>query len=171
MSTSHRENATRGSDIYLHMQAVRAGKIKGESQVAGHIGDILVSGWHWSVASDSAIGSNKPRSRRSYSALRVTKKIDMATTALMSSLAKNDEIKEAKLTMRKSGGEPIDYLTITLSGARISGLEHTVQSNGDTVEELSISFTTVEVEYQPQGSAGLASGGTTKFNDDVLGEQ
>ena len=36
-------------------------------------------------------------------------------------LATNDEIKEAKLTMRKPGSEQVDYFLITLNNARCRG--------------------------------------------------
>ena len=111
-------SAGAGSDMFLHVQAKRAGKIKGEARQLGHEDDIIVRGWRWSVSQASALGSTQALSRRSYSALTVIKGIDHATTGLMAALATNDEIKEARLSMRKAGGEQEVYFVIRLEGAR-----------------------------------------------------
>src|SRR5262249_32845245 len=114
------------SDIFLALQAKRAGKIKGESTVQDHTDDIVVRSWHWAVSGNQAVNSAQAFARRSYSGLTITKSIDSATTALLSALATNDEIKEAVMTMRKGGGEQVDYFVATLNGGRIANIEHTV---------------------------------------------
>lgn len=154
------------SDIFLHVKAKRAGKIKGEATSAPHADDIIVQSWRWGVSAAPAVGSITPAGRRSYSGLTVIKSIDTATTGLMSALATNDEIKEAKLTMRRAGGEQVDYFVISLEGARISALEHSVTAQGDTIESLTLLFQKVEVEYRPQKATG-GRGGSFVFNDDI----
>jgi type VI secretion system secreted protein Hcp len=155
------------SDIFLSVQTKRAGKVKGEAVTPGHEDDILVKAWHWGVSAGSAIGSVQANSRRSYTGLTVVKGIDSATTALMSAMVTNDEVKEAKLTMRRAGGEQIDYLLITLKGGRISQLEHRTDASGEALETLTVLFTKVEVEYRPQKTTGL-KGGSFVFNDEIL---
>jgi type VI secretion system secreted protein Hcp len=159
--------ASSASDIFLHLQAKRAGKIKGESVAPGHEDDIQVRSWRWGVSSAAAIGSVQATGRRSYTGLTVVKHIDAATTPLMSALATNDEIKEAKLTMRKAGEGQIDYFLITLKGARVSQLEHQVDATGEAMEVVTILFTKVEVEYRTQKSTG-GRGGSTVFQDEIL---
>lgn len=159
-------HAQEGSDIFLHVQTKRAGKVKGESKVAGHVDDIVVSGWHWGLSASTAIGTAQATGRRSYTALTVRKGIDAATTPLMSALATNDEVKEARLTMRRAGGQQDDYFIITLRGARISGVEHEVEGDGSTRENVTIAFTQVEVEYRLQGASGVRGGATT-FTDQL----
>jgi type VI secretion system secreted protein Hcp len=153
-------------DIYLHVQTKRAGKIKGEAKAKDHTDDIEVAGWHWGVTSPTALGTGQATARRSWTALTVTKQIDAATTPLMSALVTNDEVKEAKLTMRRAGGEQLDFFTITLRGARIGGVQHEVQADGNTLETVTIYFTQVEVEYVPQRTAG-GRGGSTTFTDSL----
>jgi type VI secretion system secreted protein Hcp len=137
-----------GADFFLHVQTKRAGKVKGESTSPGHADDIIVTGWAWG----------------SYSALTVHKQVDSTTTALMSALVTNDEVKEAKLSLRRAGGEQEDYLVITLKAARITSLQHSGADDGSTRETLTIAFTEVEVQYRPQQSSGVR-GGTFVFND------
>ena len=155
------------SDIFLHVQTKRAGKIKGESVVAGHVDDIVLNTWQWGLAASSAIGSNQATGRRSYTALTVQKCIDQSTTGLMSALATNDLVKEAKLTMRKAGGTQEDYFILTLKDARITGVSHTTAADGQTTESVAIMFTKVDVEYRPQKTTG-GRGGSFTFNDELV---
>jgi len=159
--------AARGDcDIFLHVQTKRAGKVKGEARAAGHADDITVSGWRWGLSVSSSVGMTRETSLRSYQALTVYKSIDSATTALMSALATNDEVKEAKLTMRRAGGEQEDFFLVTLKDARIASVEHEADTDGDTRETVSISFTQVEVEYRGQRVTG-GRGAASVFTDSL----
>jgi type VI secretion system secreted protein Hcp len=152
------------ADYFLHLQTKRAGRLRGEASALGHEESILLVGWSWGMTSGAAVGDTQATARRSYSALTVVKHIDSASTALMSALATNDEVKEAKLTLRRAGGGQQDYLTITLKGARITSLHHSGDANGQTLENVTIAFNEVEVQYHPQKSGGLR-GGATSFHD------
>jgi type VI secretion system secreted protein Hcp len=153
-------------DIFLHVMAKRAGKVKGEAKSAGHADDIVVNGWRWGLSVSASVGMTRETSLRSYTALTVFKGIDSATTALMSALATNDEIKEARLSMRRAGGEQEDFFLITLKDARIASVQHEVDGEGDTRETLTLSFTQVEVEYRGQRASG-GRGASTVFNDSL----
>lgn len=155
-----------GADFYLHVQTKRAGKLKGESVAPQHKDDILVERWSWGVNTGSAVGEARATARRSYQALTVVKSIDTATTALLSALATNDEVKEAKLSARRAGGGQDDFFIITLKGARISSLQHQGKEDGGTEEVMTIAFTEVEVEYRSQQGSGQR-GGAYIFNDSL----
>lgn len=155
------------ADIYLSVQTKRAGKVKGEAVTPGHEDDIVVHGWNWGVAASSALGSSQATGRRSYRGLTVVKHIDAATTALMAALATNDEVKEAKLTMRKSGSEQIDYFLVTLQKARVTAVDHSTDAQGNTLETVTLQFQKVSVEYRPQKSAG-GRGASLTFEDEIL---
>ncbi len=165
MATQHAGSGK--SDIFLHVQAKRAGKLKGESKVANHVDDIQVESWMWGVSSFSAADSTQARARRSYTALTLFKRIDLASTALMSALATNDEIKEVKLTMRKSGGDPLDYFVIRLAGARLEQVTQEVFPTGEARERVDIVFTKVEVEYKQQDANGRLVNNVS-FSDEIL---
>lgn len=155
-----------GADVFLHVQTKRAGKIKGEAVAPGHADDIVVSAWQWGVSANAALGSTVATARRSYQALTVHKQLDTATTALLSALATNDEIKEAKLTLRRAGGQQDDFFSITLSDARIASLQHSGDDSGGTREVVTIAFTKVQVEYKPQKTSGQRGGACT-FQDEL----
>jgi type VI secretion system secreted protein Hcp len=155
------------SDVFLSVQTKRAGKIKGEGTTDGHTDEINVLSWGWGISANTAIGSTERTARRVYKHLVVTKRIDTASTGLLSALATNDEVKEAKLTMRKAGGDALDYFTMTLNDARVIAVDIEVGADGRPIERVSIAFTKIAIEYQRQQSAGLASGAFS-FNDEVL---
>ena len=154
-------------DVFLSVQTKRAGKLKGESRAVDHTDEIVVQGWSWGLAASSALGSSQATGRRSYKNLVVTKRIDSSSTSLMSVLATNDEVKEAKLSMRKAGEGQRDYFTIKLSGARLEQVTHEVSATGEARERVDIVFTKVDVEYKQQDTAGrLAT--NVSFSDEIM---
>jgi type VI secretion system secreted protein Hcp len=155
------------ADLFLHLQAKRAGKIKGEATAPGHVDDIVVKGWAWGLAASSAIGSTAPTARRSYKALTLTKGVDRASTALMSALVANDEIKEAKVALRRAGGGQDEYYVIVLANGRIASLDQTVDAQGNAVETVSLVFNKIDVEYRQQQQVGSA-GATSTFADEIF---
>jgi len=154
------------ADVFLHVQTARAGKIKGEATDPKHTDDIEVAGWQWGLTASSALGSTQATSRRSYSALTVIKRVDQATTALMSALATNDAVKEAKLTLRRAGGDQEPFFIITLKEARITSVQHQGDGDASTHETVTFAFNKVEVEYRPQKATG-SRGGSTTFTDEL----
>lgn len=154
-------------DVFLSVQTKRAGKLKGESHAVEHKEEIVVQGWSWGMSASSALGSAQATGRRTYKNLVVTKRIDSSSTSLMSVLATNDEVKEAKLSMRKAGEGQRDYFIIKLSNARVSSLDIECGENGDAIERITFAFNKIEVNYELQQASGQRGGGTT-FQDEIL---
>jgi len=155
------------ADAFLHVQTQRAGKIKGEGSAQGHVDDIEVRTWHWGVAAGTAIGSGAVTARRQYKHLVITKGIDTASTGLLSALARNDVVVEAKLMLRKAGGEALDYYRMTLGDARVVGIDLDVDAFGYPTETVSFAYAKIDVEYKRQQHAGTSAGSST-FTDAVL---
>jgi len=166
MSTTKQAGVASDADMFLSVQARRAGKIKGEASTQGHEEDIEVRSWTWGVSSAAAIGSVQATGKRQYKHLAVVKGIDSASTGLLAALATNDEIKEAKLALRKAGGDALDYYTMTLGQARIVAIDIGVDEHGWPTETIAFAYTKIEVEYKRQQASGI-SGASTSFNDDV----
>ncbi|MDQ6684701.1 MAG: type VI secretion system tube protein Hcp [Pseudomonadota bacterium] len=167
MSSDGYPAAVSGSDIFLHVKTKRAGKIKGESRTDKHVDDIEVMAWHWGVEAGSAIGSGAATSRRHYKSLVVEKRIDAASTGLLSALATNDEIKEAVLTLRKAGGSALDYYKMTIANARVIGIDVAVDCAGGPTETVTMAYTKIDIQYVSQTAAG-GNAATTSFNDELL---
>lgn len=154
------------TDTYLHLQTRRAGKVKGECIAPGHADDIAVRAWSWGVSAPTAMGSVQATVRRSYKNLTFVKGADTASTALLSALATNDEVKEARLMMRKAGEGQQDFFRMTLKNARITAVDLDASEDGDVCERVTIAFTKVEIEYTPQQRTGQR-GAAYVFTDDV----
>ena len=154
-----------GQDIFLMVQGQKAGKINGESEDSGHKDEIDVLSWSWGMVSPTDLATGQAARKYSAQALTVTKRVDKASTALMSALTGNETITKAVLTVRKAGkkGVPIEYLKIILEQARlVSHHVHTSPSDPAAVlEDLSLAFQKITVDYTPQGPDGQPRGGTT----------
>ncbi|MDY0743280.1 type VI secretion system tube protein Hcp [Paucibacter sp. R3-3] len=155
------------ADLFLAVESRRSGKIKGESTTDDHEDDIILSGWSWGAQAGDAMGSSTRTGRRQYGPLVVTKGMDAASLVLLAALARNDEITEATLTMRKSGGEALDYFKLKLEGARVADISYAVDDLGHTVEQVTLTFTSFDAEYSDQRSDGTG-GGAIAFSDEVL---
>jgi type VI secretion system secreted protein Hcp len=156
-----------GSDAYLSVRTKRAGELKGEVSAKGHENAIEVHGFQFGVAASTAIGSGQATARRQYKHLVVVKRLDSSSTALMSALATNDEVKELKLALRKPGDRQEDFFTITLTEARVVGVELDYDAGGEAVERASFAFTKIDVEYRVQGADGVLGAAST-FTDELL---
>jgi len=150
-------------DMFLALEGSRQGAILGESQVAGHAGEIEVLSWSWGM-SQQVHSASQLASKASVRTLNVQKAIDSSSTAIMSALKSADLLGKVVLTCRDPGGiATIDYLRITLRKARICDYEI---SGGDSegrqvVESFSIAFKEIEVVYTPKSAANLKSGACT----------
>lgn len=151
------------ADMYLKVEGTKQGPIKGESQDAKHTDEIEVVGWSWGMDGNAtAFGSTTART--TMQELIVRKRVDSASTGLMSALRSNEIIKKATLSVHKAGGmAPIPYLTITIEKARI--LSHRLRNETDgapeLVEEIRLAFFKVQVEYRAQDLAGVGKGVNT----------
>jgi type VI secretion system secreted protein Hcp len=155
-------------DMFLKIEGTRQGAIKGESIDTHHTDEIEVLGWNWGM-DVSAASFGASAARTTLQELVVRKRVDRASTALMSALRANEPLKKLTLSVRKAGGESsLDYFKITIEKARV--MSHTVGSAMDgspeLVEELRVAFFKVNVQYQPQASAG-GSGGATTFETEI----
>ncbi|MCM8612045.1 type VI secretion system tube protein Hcp [Accumulibacter sp.] len=156
-------------DMFLKIDGAKQGPIRGEASDPKHVGEIEVMSWSWGMQSPGDPFA-AATARTSFDVLRITKRVDSATTALMSALRFNEMVKKAVLTVRKSAGpEALEYLTITLERARI--VQHQVSGgqgsdSAELSEDFALSFQKVMVEYVPQGRTGSGRG-TTTFQTEI----
>jgi len=158
--------STAGADMYLDLTLKRAGKAKGESVAAGHQDDIVVIGFSWGVGAAGDAVAALSKGRRSYRNLVLRKRLDTASTALMSAVATNDEVRSAKLALRKAGGEQEDFFSITLEKARVVSCDIDTDASGSPFETVTLSFQKIAVEYRVQSTAGQM-GAAHSFTDDL----
>jgi len=151
-------------DIFLMVKGAKHGLIKGESADDQHKGEIDVVSWSWGMQAKANIGGGTATGKATINDLRIVKRIDSASTALMLALRTNEPIQKAVLTLRKAGKGQLEYLKVTIEQGRVVSLTiDTVETTGspDIHERVSFSFNKIEVEYVPQGKDGLPQGGMT----------
>ena len=151
-------------DMFLMVKGAKHGLIKGESQDDQHKGEIEVVSWSWGMVAKPSIGGGTATGKATINDLRIVKRVDSASTALMGALRTNEPIQKAVLTLRKAGKSQLEYLKITIEQGRVVSLiVDTVEtaSTPDIVERVSFSFNKIEVEYVPQGKDGLPQGAMT----------
>ena len=150
--------------MFLMVKGAKHGLIKGESQDDQHKGEIEVVSWSWGMVAKASIGGGTATGKATINDLRIVKRVDSASTALMGALRTNEPIQKAVLTLRKAGKSQLEYLKITIEQGRVVSLiVDTVEtaSTPDIVERVSFSFNKIEVEYVPQGKDGLPQGSMT----------
>jgi len=156
--------STGTGDMFLMVKGAKHGLIKGESQDDQHKGEIDVVSWSWGMQAKTTIGGGGAAGKATINDLRIVKRVDAASTALMLALRTNEPIQKAVLTLRKAGKSQLEYMKITIEQGRVISL--TVEGgdpNGgaDVTERVSFSFNKIEVEYVPQNKDGLPQGSMT----------
>lgn len=156
-----------GGDMFLSVKGATSGVINGESQDDKHKNEIDVLSWSWGMQGKPSLGGGAASGKATVRELRVTKRVDKASTALMWALRKNEEIKEAKLTVRKAGKTPLEYLTITIEKGRVMSIDIDAGDTSNSAalfERVTFTFNRISIQYTPQGADGSAQGATT-FED------
>lgn len=155
-------------DMFLKVEGSRQGPIKGEAQDEKHPAEIDVLGWSWGMRAQTAMGGAGASGKSTLLELQVSKKVDSATTGLMSAMRNNEPLKRVVLTVRKAGKEPLEYFKITLQQARITSVDvGAVGGGGDSLNEsVSFAFKTIGVDYVPQGTEG-GQRGSMSFETEV----
>ena len=145
------------SDLFI-----KIGDIKGESQDDKHRDEIEVLSWNWGLNQPGSIGSGGGggMGKVSFSDLTFSHHVDKATPNLMKACATGQHIKEAKMTIRKSGKKPQEYLIVIMSDIVITRVEPSGQSGeAGTSEIVSLRFGKVDLEYKPQKADGSLDAG------------
>lgn len=143
---------------------IKIGDIKGESQDDTHKQEIDVLAWSWGLSQSGTAhaGGGAGAGKVNVQDLSLTKWVDSSSTALMVAACKGTHIKEAKLTVRKAGDSPLEYIKITLEEVLVSSLQ-TGGSGGEDrlTENVVLNFGKFKVEYTPQKQDGSADATTT----------
>jgi len=148
--------------MYLMVKGAKGGVIKGESLDGAHKGEIDVLSWSWGMHSRPALGGGGASGKAAVHELKIVKRVDSASTGLMSALRTNEMIVKAVLTLRKAGKGQLEYLKITIEQGRVTSLTIDAgnrEGSPDLFENVSFSFNKINVEYVPQGKDGQALGG------------
>jgi type VI secretion system secreted protein Hcp len=154
--------------MFLKMKGAKHGEINGEAQDQKHKNEIEVLAWSWGMQGKASLGGGIATGKATMRELRITKRVDKSSTALMSALRSNELIKEATLTLRKIGKTPLEYLKIKIEEGRVMAIDldaGDASGSPALLERVSLSFNKISIEYTPQGADGMPQG-TTNFEDE-----
>ncbi len=155
-------------DMFLAVKGAKHGQINGESQDGQHKGEIEVLSWSWGMQGKPSLSTGATSGKATMRELRITKRVDKASTALMLALRTNEPIKEALLTVRKSGKGQLEYLKIKIEDGRVVSLDleaGDLSGSATIIERVSFSFNKIGVEYTGQGPTGQSLG-SSLFEDE-----
>jgi type VI secretion system secreted protein Hcp len=154
--------------MFLAVKGSKSGKINGEAQDSKHKDEIEVLSWSWGMQGKPSLGGGTASGKATMRELRITKKVDKASTALMAALRTNELITEATLILRKIGKSPLEYLKIKIENGRVMSLDvdaGDASGSPSLQEKVAFSFNKISIEYTPQGQDGMPQGATT-FQDE-----
>lgn len=143
--------------------------IKGESTYEGHVGEIEVLDFHWSLSQPrggAASGGGALRTERAhFGDLSVYKAIDKATPSLAHACASGTHLNKATFQLCRAGGDTQLYMKFTLQDVIITAVRSGGRGYGEKIplEEISLSYSQIEWEYFPtKVTTGMVEGRIVK---------
>jgi type VI secretion system secreted protein Hcp len=133
--------------------------VDGESKIDGHEDEIDVLSWSWGLTQSGSmhVGGGGGAGKANIQDVSITKYVDKASTNLLRKCCNGAHLKEATLTVRKSGESPVDYVVITMSPILVTSVS-TGGSGGEDrlTENVTLNFAKVKFSYTPQMEDGSA---------------
>jgi type VI secretion system secreted protein Hcp len=144
-------------DMFLKLDG-----IKGESQDSKHKGEIEVLSFSWGVAQQGTAGhgGGAGAGKVNVQDVSIAKLVDSASPSLMEAACQGQHIGSGLLTLRKAGKEQLEYMKIKFTDVLITSWQTGGAGAGETFEQVSFSFESVELtgtEQRPDGSSGASN--------------
>lgn len=139
-------------DMFLKLEG-----IKGESADDKHKESIDVLAWSFGASNSGSMhtGGGGGSGKANVQDISITKYTDSASAALLMAALNGKHIKEAKLTVRKAGEKPLEYIKITLTDVLVSSVQAGGSGGEDRLtENLSLNFAKIKFEYFVQDKSG-----------------
>lgn len=138
--------------------------LEGESKDKTHADEIDVLAWSWGSSNNGTmhVGGGGGSGKASVQDLSVTKYVDKSSKGLMEYCVTGKHFPSGKLTVRKAGGEPLEYIVIEMEHLLITSVS-TGGSGGEDrlTENISINFKIVTYNYVPQKEDGTGDAALT----------
>ncbi|BFG73743.1 Hcp family type VI secretion system effector [Paraburkholderia terrae] len=156
-------------DIFIKING-----IDGESQDAAHKNEIEVRSWGWQILQQSNMhmGSGGGAGKATVEDLAFEHLVDRASPNLMKYCLTGKHIDQAVLTVRKAGGNPLEYLKLTMSDVIVTQVQPSGSNTDDGIrEQIRLSFAKVKQEYVVQNAQGGSGGAVTAGYDIKLNKE
>jgi len=136
----------------------KIGDIQGDSVDTKHKGEIDVLSWSWGVSQSGSIGTGGGgggSGKASFQDFQMTHGVDRASPSLLKACATGQHIPEATITVRKPGGGQQEFLVIRMTDVIVTGVyPGSAPGALGLVENVSLQFGKVDLEYRPQKPDG-----------------
>jgi type VI secretion system secreted protein Hcp len=140
--------------------------IEGESKDEAHKNAIDVLSFSTGLAQTGTghTGGGSGAGKVAFQDFNFTKLVDKSSPKIALACAEGTHIPEAKLIVRKAGGTPLEYYTITLSDCLVSSVTHGGAHESSTLptENVTLNFSKIQYVYQEQDAKGGKAGGEVK---------
>lgn len=152
--------------MFFKATGQRSGEIVGESNDKHFARQIDVVGWSWGMSTPTAVGGERT-GRTLMREVKLVKRVDKASTALMSVMKNNELLTTAVLSVRKAGGQPgaLPYFVMTLTDARVIAYEVESDRSEDgapvLTEHVSLAFKEVTIDHAVQSETGGSLGASS----------
>src|SRR5262249_10444091 len=150
-------------------QFIKIGDLKGEAKDKTHKDEIDVLSWSWGMSNSGSahVGGGAGAGKVNVQDLSFTKYIDKASPDLMLACCNGKHYDTAKLTVRKAGEKPLEYMTLTMSEVMVTATT-TGGSGGEDrlTENVTLNFAKIKVDYKEQTDKG-AAGATPSMTWDI----
>jgi type VI secretion system secreted protein Hcp len=143
--------------------------IQGESQDKTHKNEIEIESFSWganqtgTASHGGGMGAGRVQMQDFHFVMRVNK----SSPKIMLACANGEHIKNATLVCRKAGKEQQEYLKVTFTDLLVSSYNTNGSGASDVIpmDQISLNFTKVEVEYKEQKPDGTLGGAIKAFYD------
>lgn len=142
--------------------------IPGESMDDKHKGEIQVASTSFGVSNSGSGGSNtgSGSGKAAVQDIHFTKQVDKSSPNLFINCCTGKHFPTAKITLRKAGDKPLEYLTMDLTEVFISSYNVAGHDSGGIAQEsFSLNFAKVTYNYTPQNADGSGGGVISKTFD------
>jgi type VI secretion system secreted protein Hcp len=151
-------------DIFLKIAG-----IEGESADDKHKNEIDVLAYSWIMEQQSTMsaGGGGGSGKATVHDLEFTHFYDKASVNLAKYCLTGKHIAECKLTVRKAGGSPLEYLVVTMTDAIVTYVGQSADAKDEVKvkETVRLSFAKVKLEYKVQNAQGGGAGAVTATYD------
>lgn len=144
------------ADMFLKLEGIEA-----ESTDNKHKGEIEILNFSWGATQpgSSGHGGGAGVGKVQIHDFSFSKLMDKASPKLFEYCATGKHLPSIILTCRKAGGEQQEYLKVTMKEVIVSSFTNSGSGGASLpVENVTLNFSTIEMEYKPQDEKGNLGG-------------
>ena len=146
-------------------------KVEGESTQKGKEKWFEVQNWDWEVSAETSWtkGGGASVGKPSPGVLHFEHQFDTASIVILGYICTGKAFPKVELQVAKPSarGVPETYFTMTMEGVFITKVSHIATADGHVVQQVSVVFKTVKIDYQTQDARTGAMTAAKTFAWDI----